>query len=229
MILELNNVSKDYPIRHSEPFRALKKVNLRVEQGDFISIQGVSGSGKSTLLNILGLIDDPTEGQYLVDGVDTAGLGDGAKSKIRGEHISFVLQDFALINSETAYFNASLPLYLLGVKKREIKRRVEEVFAGLDIADQINKRIREMSGGQRQRVAIARAMVTRPKIILADEPTGALDQKTSNEVMRLLIEMSKENRMSLVLVTHEPSLAALADKQWWMLDGVLHQEGRAPR
>ncbi len=222
MVIELNDISKTYQPGKQAAVHALKEVNLQVQAGEFISIMGASGSGKSTLLNILGLVDQPTSGQYRLNGVDALALSDSKQSQLRRDEIGFVVQDFALISNESALFNVSLPMLLTNKSMSTARRKAKEMLDRLAIADQQDKKIREMSGGQRQRVAIARALLMNPSVILADEPVGALDQETSTEVMNILATLNREEHVTIILVTHDPSVAAYASRSLRMQDGYLH-------
>lgn len=190
-----------------------------MKRGDFCAIQGPSGSGKSTLLNIMGLLDRPSTGALLIDGEDTVTWSDRKRSEYRNRRIGFILQDFGLIQNETALYNIGLPMYLAGASKSHIRTRVEELLTLLDIEGQVQKRVKHMSGGQKQRVAIARALVNQPDLILADEPTGALDTENSELVLETLTRMNREEALTVLLVTHDPRMAAYADKVLIMEDG----------
>lgn len=218
-MIELQNISKIYPVGEGE-FYALKDVNLKIEKGDFVAVRGASGSGKTTLLNIIGCMDEPSEGRYLLEGEDVGGFRDARKSRLRNEKIGFVLQDFALINTETVYFNVMLPLLFSRVPYGKIKKLVRDALEVVGIADQEKKLVNQLSGGQRQRVAIARALVNDPAVILADEPTGQLDSETGRQIMELLTDLNRQGR-TVVVVTHDEQVASCARRQIWVRDGCV--------
>lgn len=218
-MIELQNISKIYPVGEGD-FYALKDVSLTIEAGEFVAIRGASGSGKTTLLNIIGCLDDPSEGRYLLEGEDVGGFKDARKSKIRNEKIGFVLQDFALINTETVYYNVALPLLFSKVPYRKIKQMVKDALEVVGIGNQEKKLVNQLSGGQRQRVAIARALVNDPAVILADEPTGQLDSETGRQIMELLTELNRQGR-TVILVTHDAAVADCAKRQIWVRDGLV--------
>ena len=221
-MIELQNISKIYPVGEGK-FYALKDVSLSIGEGEFVAVRGASGSGKTTLLNIIGCLDDPSEGSYFLAGEDVAGLKDAQKSRIRNEKIGFVLQDFALISKETVYFNVMLPLLFGKVPYGKIPAMVRNALALVGLRDQEKKLVNQLSGGQRQRVAIARAVVTDPRILLADEPTGQLDSGTGRQIMELLGEMNRQGR-TVVVVTHDPTVASCARRQLWVRDGCVFSE-----
>ncbi|WP_455950767.1 ABC transporter ATP-binding protein [Eubacterium sp.] len=216
-IIELQNIGKIYGKGDSATI-ALENVNLKIEAGEFWSIMGPSGSGKSTLLNILGCMDIPTTGTYLLNGEMVNKLKNEELSKVRNKTISFVFQHFALLNDYTVYDNIILPLNCRKMSMGEKKKRVKYYMKRLGIEHLAKKRPTQISGGQQQRVAIARALVTDPEIILADEPTGALDQKTGAELMKLLQEINDEGK-TIILVTHDAKVAGMAKKQLLIQDG----------
>lgn len=201
--------------------KALSQINLSINKGEMIAIMGTSGSGKTTLLNILGLIDTPTEGEYYLDGQNIADLTEKKLAKLRNEKIGFVLQDFGLIAQYTIERNVSLPLYYSGIPRKEWKQRTLELLAKVGISDKAKCIPAELSGGQKQRAAIARALIAQADIILADEPTGALDSKTSIEIMELFSQV-KEQGKTVILVTHDAQIATYCDKIYYIEDGVLN-------
>jgi len=221
-ILKLTDICKDYA-QGKEPVHALKNVNMTVEKGDYIAIMGPSGSGKTTLMNIIGCLDVPTSGQYELDGKDLKNLNDDALADIRNRHIGFVFQSFHLLPKMDALDNVALPLLYAGVPLKERRERAEEALSAVGLADRIHFFPNQMSGGQCQRVAIARAMVTKPDMLLADEPTGALDTKAGNQIMDIFRSLSNEG-MTIIMITHEYSIAQCADKIYRILDGELHTE-----
>ena len=218
-ILKLTDICKDY-IQGKEPVRVLKNVNLTVEKGEYLAIMGPSGSGKTTLMNLIGCLDIPTSGSYELDGRDLKDLSDNALADIRNKHIGFVFQSFHLLPKMNALDNVALPLLYAGVPLKERKARAEEALKAVGLEDRIHFMPNQLSGGQCQRVAIARAMVTKPALLLADEPTGALDTKAGNQIMEIFRQLSNSG-MTIIMITHEHSIAACADKIYYILDGEL--------
>jgi putative ABC transport system ATP-binding protein len=223
-LIEIEDVTKVYRMGSVE-VQALRGVDLRVEEGEFVAIMGASGSGKTTLMNVIGCLDLPTSGQYLLDGVDVRGLNDNQLAAIRNLKIGFVFQSFNLIPRSSAVHNVEMPLIYAGLSSG----RRERALAALDsvgLADRARHQPSELSGGQQQRVAIARALVTEPAILLADEPTGNLDSESSLEIMRLLQVLNQEGR-TVVLITHEDEVARFAGRVVRLKDGlVLSDEAR---
>ncbi len=218
-MIELQNISKIYPVGKND-FYALDDVSLTIEKGDFVSIRGASGSGKTTLLNIIGCLDKYEKGTYTLDGVDIGSLSDGKKSAIRNAKIGFVLQDFALIDSQSVLYNVMLPLLFSKVPYAQIRKKARAALALVGIEDQARKKANQLSGGQRQRVAIARAIVNDPEVILADEPTGQLDSKTGLQIMELLRELNAKG-ITVVVVTHDDKVADYADRKIFVSDGKI--------
>ena len=218
-ILKLTDICKDY-IQGREPVRALSNVNLTVEKGDYLAIMGPSGSGKTTLMNIIGCLDVPTSGSYELDGEDLRDLSDDQLADIRNKYIGFVFQQFHLLPKMDAVENVALPLLYAGVPAKERRQRAEEALRAVGLGERLHFLPNQLSGGQCQRVAIARAMVTKPSLLLADEPTGALDTKSGNQIMDIFRELSREG-MTIIMITHEPSIAACADRTYHILDGQL--------
>ena len=198
-------------------------INLTIEQGEFIAVMGTSGSGKSTLLHILGCMDRLTEGQYFFHDVEVSSLSQGKWHDFRKKHISFVFQNFALMNHYSVRENIELPLRLLGVGRKERRERVDEIAARLQITDNLDKLPIHISGGQQQRCAIARALVGNGELLLCDEPTGALDKKTSAEIMKVLSDIHKEGK-TIVLVTHDPEVASYAQRIIRIEDGMIVEQ-----
>ena len=222
-MIELKNINKTYEITKFNYFEALKRANLKIEDGDFIAIVGASGSGKSTLLNIIGCIDSYDRGgEYYFDGRDVGKMGDSEKAALRNSEIGFVLQDFALINDQTVAYNVSLPMLFGKTPFREIRRKTADALKRVGITDQAEKQANKLSGGQRQRVAIARAIVNSPKLLLADEPTGQLDSKTGVQIMELLSELNRDG-ITVVVVTHDSKVASYAKKIITVSDGVISE------
>ncbi len=204
---------------------ALRNVNLDLAAGEYVSIMGPSGSGKSTLLNLIGLLDRPSSGIYRLDGLDVTTLDDEQQARVRREKIGFVFQFFHLIPRLTAAMNIELPLILAGVAVEERRERVAQLLASYGLADRAEHRPEQLSGGQRQRVAIARATIMRPAVLLADEPTGNLDQATGKEVLRLLEQLADQG-MTLIVVTHARQIGERASRQLQLVDGQLVADTR---
>ena len=221
-ILKLTDICKDYQ-QGREPVRVLKNVRLTVEKGDYLAIMGPSGSGKTTLMSIIGCLDVPTSGSYELDGRDLKNLSDDDLAEIRNKHIGFVFQSFYLMPKLDARDNVALPLLYADVPLKERRERAEEALKAVGLEERMDFLPNQLSGGQCQRVAIARAMVSRPAILLADEPTGALDTKSGNQIMEIFRRLSEEG-MTIIMITHEPAIAACADKTYHILDGELRTE-----
>ena len=218
-ILELKDICKDYQ-QGREPVRVLKNINLTVEKGDYLAIMGPSGSGKTTLMNIIGCLDVPTSGSYVLEGRDLKDLSDDDLAEVRNKHIGFVFQSFHLLPKMEAVDNVALPLLYADVPLKERRARAEEELKAVGLGERIHFLPNQLSGGQCQRVAIARAIVGNPQLLLADEPTGALDTKAGNQIMEIFRRLSGEG-MTIIMITHEPSIAACADKTYRILDGEL--------
>jgi putative ABC transport system ATP-binding protein len=225
-IIELRDVTKVYRMGNVE-VHALKGVSVTVDAGDFIAIMGASGSGKSTLMNIVGCLDLPTSGMYLLDGIDVRTLNDDALAAIRNRKIGFVFQSFNLIPRSSAIHNVEMPLIYAGVNATR-RQRAMSALEAVGLADRAKHQPSELSGGQQQRVAIARALVTEPAIILADEPTGNLDSASSIDIMRLLMDLNIQGR-TIVLITHEDEIAAFARRVVRLKDGLVVEDSRHGR
>ena len=221
-ILELKDICKDYQ-QGREPVRVLKNINLTVEKGDYLAIMGPSGSGKTTLMNIIGCLDVPTSGSYILEGRDLKDLSDDDLAEVRNKHIGFVFQSFHLLPKMEAVDNVALPLLYADVPLKERRVRAEEALKAVGLGERIHFLPNQLSGGQCQRVAIARAMVGNPQLLLADEPTGALDTKAGHQIMEIFRRLSGEG-MTIIMITHEPSIAACADKTYRILDGELRTQ-----
>ena len=225
-MIELDNVTKVYQL-DSGPVHALRGVSLSIDSSDFIAVMGQSGSGKSTMMNILGCLDKPTSGSYTLGGHDVGGLSDDVRSRLRGRHFGFVFQSYNLLPRMSAVEQVELPLVYLGVSNR--RRRAMEALARVDLADRYHHWPNQLSGGQQQRVAIARSLVVNPRVVLADEPTGALDTTTGAEVMELLSGLVRERGLIVILVTHEAHIAAYADRTITMRDGRIVDDSAVAR
>ena len=224
-ILKLTDICKDYK-QGKEPVRVLKNINLTVEKGEYLAIMGPSGSGKTTLMNLIGCLDVPTSGEYELDGKNLKDMSDDALAEIRNKHIGFVFQHFHLMPKMDAVENVALPLLYAGVPLKERRERAEEALKAVGLEERMHFLPNQMSGGQCQRVAIARAMVGKPDLLLADEPTGALDTKSGAQIMDIFRRLSEEG-MTIIMITHEHSIAECADKIYHILDGELQNpEGR---
>ena len=219
MIL-LESVSKTYEMGEGV-VRALDHVDLQVDQGDFLAIVGPSGSGKSTLMNILGLLDVPDEGRYLLDGMDVGALSDNRLASIRNEKIGFVFQSFNLLGKLTALENVKLPLSYAGVRLKEADARARKQLSLVGLEGREHHLPNQLSGGQQQRVAIARALVNSPSVLLADEPSGNLDSHNRDEIHRLFFDLRERLGQTVVIVTHDENLAAMADRKITMSDGLI--------
>ncbi|MGB5832877.1 MAG: ABC transporter ATP-binding protein [Thiohalocapsa sp.] len=224
-MIQLTGIERYFKLG-DETVHALRGVDLRFEPGAYVSIMGTSGSGKSTLLNIIGLLDRPDAGRYLLDGADTTALSDNKQADVRRDKIGFVFQSFHLVPRLTAAQNVQLPLMLAGIEPDERRERVERVLASMQLTDRADHRPDQLSGGQRQRVAISRAVVLEPEIILADEPTGNLDRASGVAVMATLEGLNQQG-ITLLLVTHDPELGQRARRQLHLMDGQIVSDTRA--
>ena len=221
-MIHLENLHKTY--RGGQPLHVLKGIDLDIERGEFVSIMGASGSGKSTLLNILGILDNYDEGLYTLNGVPVKDLSESKAADYRNRMIGFIFQSFNLIGYKTALENVALPLYYQGVSRKERNRRAMEHLERLGLDKWADLYPNELSGGQKQRVAIARSIITNPQVLLADEPTGNLDSQNAQHILELLLRLHRDRRMTLILVTHDPAIAAQAERRIHVRDGQIVPE-----
>jgi len=224
LIIDIKEIRRDFKMG-SETVKVLKGVNLQIEKGDYVALMGPSGSGKSTLMNILGCLDTPTSGYYSLNGKDVSRLNDDQLAEIRNKDIGFVFQTFNLMPRTTALDNVALPMIYAGRSKEERNQRASDVLQMVGLGDRMDHHPNQLSGGQRQRVAVARALVNDPSIILADEPTGNLDTKTSIEIMALFDEIHSKGN-TVILVTHEEDIAAHAHRIIRLRDGIIESDER---
>lgn len=223
-VIEVSHLFKDYQTA-AAPFPVLKDVNLRIDNGDYVAIMGPSGSGKSTFMNILGCLDKPTKGEYILDGHAVATMEENTVAQVRNRTIGFVFQGFNLLSRSSLLDNVALPLVYAGIEKSERHTRAKLLLEKVGLGNHIHSRPNQISGGQQQRVAIARALINKPRLILADEPTGNLDSVTSKEIMALFEQLNNEG-ITIVLVTHETDIAEHAHRQVRFLDGKIVQDTR---
>lgn len=225
-IIHLESIVKNYKVG-TQVVRALRAVSLDIYRGEYVAVMGASGSGKSTLMNVIGCLDTPTSGKYILNGRDASRLSDDQLAEIRNSEIGFVFQVFNLLPRNTALENVMLPLVYSGIRKNERKRRAEETLSDVGLTDRMLHRPNELSGGQRQRVAIARALVNKPSLLLADEPTGNLDSKISEEIMKLFADIHRKGN-TLVMVTHEEDIARHAHRIIKLKDGEIEMDYKNP-
>lgn len=223
-LIRLTNINKSYKNGDQE-LRVLKDIDLEVEEGEFLAIMGPSGSGKSTLMNIIGLLDRSTTGNYWLEGQEVSQLSEKKLASVRNDQIGFVFQQFFLLSKLNALQNVELPLIYAGVPANQRKKLAKRYLEKVELSERMTHLPSELSGGQKQRVAIARALVNTPAIILADEPTGALDTKTGEQIMELLTELNNEGK-TIIMVTHEPEIAAYAKRKIVLRDGVITEDSR---
>lgn len=223
-MIQIQNLNKYYPVG-SEKLHALNELNLTIEDSESVAIQGRSGAGKSTLLNILGCLDRFDSGSYRLDGVEVSKMNDGTSAKLRNSKIGFVLQDFSLVNHKSVLFNTMLPLFFNRTPSKKMEGMAMDALRQVGIDDLAKKKANQLSGGQRQRVAIARAIVNSPGMILADEPTGALDTETSTQVMTLLKELNQKG-ITLIVVTHDDSVTGYCNRKIVIQDGKIIQDSQ---
>ena len=223
-IIEMRNIVKRFYIGQPNELEILHGINLDVKNGEFLSIVGESGSGKSTLMNMIGALDRPTSGAYFMDGMDISRMNDTMLSQLRNERVGFIFQSFHLIPRTNALQNVELPLLYAGVPRKKRREKAMEMLEMVDMADRMDHKPNELSGGQKQRIAIARAMINSPSILLADEPTGALDSKTGRLIMDLFHKLHKEKGKTVVLITHNQDLAMETDRILTLSDGNIVDE-----
>lgn len=221
-LINITNIKRDF-VLGSEVINVLKGIDLKINKGEYVALMGPSGSGKSTLMNLLGCLDTPTSGTYILNGKDISDMHDDELAEIRNTEIGFVFQTFNLMPRTTALNNVALPMIYAGYSKSERNERAKEVLEQVNLGDRMDHQPNQLSGGQRQRVAIARALVNKPSIILADEPTGNLDSKTSNEIMKLFDDIHKLGN-TVILVTHEEDIAAYAHRIIRLRDGMIESD-----
>lgn len=224
-LIQLIDVTKKYPIANGEFYHALQGISLTISQGDFIAIQGPSGSGKSTMMHILGALDTPTSGKYLFRGKDIGSYTNDELAKIRNKEIGFVFQSFNLLSRTTVYKNVERPMMYAGVDRLEREKRVTQALQLVGLEEKAHNLSNHISGGQIQRVAIARALIMDPAIILADEPTGNLDTKTSHEIMNFIKDLNKKGR-TIILITHEDDIASFAKRRIRLVDGKIVSDSK---
>ena len=222
LVIKIRNITRDFPLGQ-EVVKVLKGIDLDIERGEYVALMGPSGSGKSTLMNLLGCLDTPTSGSYQLNGKDVSNMTDDELAEIRNKEIGFVFQTFNLLPRTTALENVALPMIYAGASKSERTERAKQVLTDVGLADRMTHKPNQLSGGQRQRVAVGRALVNRPSIILADEPTGNLDSKTSDEIMNLFNEIHKAGN-TVILVTHEEEIAKNAHRIIRLLDGMVESD-----
>ena len=220
-ILEAKNITKIYGNQTKNPVTALKDITLTINEGEFVCIMGPSGSGKSTLIHTISTIDSPTKGSVMINDEEVRLMSETSIGKFRYENLGFIFQEFNLLDALSVFENIAVPLTLKGINKQEISARVEEIAKKLGVEDLLQKYPGECSGGQRQRIAICRALVTRPKLIVADEPTGNLDSKNSHELLSLFRKLNESEGVSIVMVTHDTMIASYSSKLLYIKDGVI--------
>ena len=222
-MISLVNVNKYYK-NDEESLHVLKNINLAIAPGEMIAIMGPSGSGKSTLINLLGFIDKQFEGQYLFEGKALLTSSDEILSKIRNQTVGFVFQNFSLIENNTVFENVELPLLYNGYKFHQTEEKVRAVLKKVGLSDKADKHLKQLSGGQQQRVAIARALINQPKFLIADEPTGALDSHTSEEIMKLFVDLNTQDQVTIILVTHNPDMVPYCSRLISIRDGEIIED-----
>lgn len=223
VILETRNLTKIYNQQMENEFEALHGINFKAWAGEFLCVMGPSGSGKTTFINNISTVDFPTKGQVFIDGVEIHSMSANELGRFRSQKLGFVFQDFNLLSTHTLYENIAMPLALAKVKKTEVRKRVEEMARRMGIQELLYKYPKECSGGQRQRGAICRALVMSPKMIVADEPTGNLDRRSANEFLAVIDRLNKEERVTIIMVTHDPLMASYSSRLVYIKDGAIEQ------
>jgi putative ABC transport system ATP-binding protein len=219
-MITMQNITKSYEMG-TQVVHALRGLDMQINEGEFVAIMGPSGSGKSTLMNIIGCLDIPNSGTYMIDGIDVSAMTDDEQAKIRNQRIGFVFQQFNLLPRTTAVKQVALPLMYAGYGRAERTARAQEALKAVGLGDRMHHRPDELSGGQQQRVAIARALATNPNIILADEPTGNLDTQSGEEIMQIFKNLHEEKGITLIMITHDPEIAEAAERTIWIRDGLI--------
>lgn len=227
-MITIEGMTKVYKMGDIE-VHALRGVDVTINKGEFVAIMGPSGSGKSTLMNMIGCLDTPTSGRYALDGIEVASLNDNQLSSVRARKLGFVFQQYMLLPRQTALANVEMPMVYRGIPADDRKQRAALALEIVGMGNRMDHRPNELSGGQQQRVAIARALAGSPAVILADEPTGALDSKTSEEIMHMLTKLNREQQLTIIIVTHEADVAAYADRILTIRDGVIIDDRRNQR
>ena len=219
-MITMKNITKSYEMG-TQVVHALRGLDMQINEGEFVAIMGPSGSGKSTLMNIIGCLDIPNSGSYMIDGIDVSAMTDDEQAKIRNQRIGFVFQQFNLLPRTTAVKQVALPLMYAGYNRTERTTRAQEALQAVGLGDRMDHRPDELSGGQQQRVAIARALATDPSIILADEPTGNLDTRSGEEIMQIFKDLHEEKGITLIMITHDPEIGEQAERVIWIRDGLI--------
>jgi putative ABC transport system ATP-binding protein len=224
MMIEMKNVTKMYEMG-TQVVHALRGVDLTIEEGEFVAIMGPSGSGKSTLMNMIGCLDSPSGGIYRLDGIDVSDMSSDDRSRVRNKRVGFVFQQFNLLPRTIALKQVALPLMYSGIPRSQRLDKARQALELVGLGDRMDHRPDELSGGQQQRVAIARALANDPAIILADEPTGALDTRTGEEILGIFAQLNREKGITIIMITHDPEIAEHAHRSIWIRDGLIQEEG----